>query len=382
MKLPEPLEKLQSIKNAKWIGLGATIVLSLALMISTLYMDPDAGYYVMMVGLVAVIFAVPYLFGWRDGKQLAILGIGLFILLGAVWGPMTVHRTFSMDEPEPVSSAARINWFTKEYTVLNQSTYQAGGAVLAQDVGVLSRGGYVYAMDNGDVTPYKGDIGQGYNFTITLYSNDTFPDGPDLTVAYALGVQGSIDIVDMLEVDPADTNFADGKEYYYLADIQDQGIYSHVFCLRFDAVQPVSLNTTVALGPLVGEESSSYGFYALIGIPSMFCNIGMLFVILVLLYWWIGTAKEKRRSWDMDLLEKEKELDKEPEEKDDTKPFTCDQCGAGVGVDDNFCPKCGERFDEVEEDEPEVAEEERPVPDSADSAKEDSSPNADNKPEA
>ncbi len=348
MKLPESLEKIKDIKNAIWIGLIVALILDIALMTGTLFMDPNTGYYILMVGLVAITFFTLYLFGWRTGKKMAIAGIGLFLIIGAVWGPMTVHRTYSMDEPEPVSSAAHIDWFTKEYTVLNISSYEAGGTVYAEDVGIYQRNGYVYALDNGLLTPYKGDIGSGYNFTITLYSNDTFIDEPDLTVAYALGVQGTIDTANLIEVDSTDTNYVDGKEFYHLAIIDDEGIYSHVYSLNFQGANTHSLNTTVALGPLVGDESASYGFYALIGIPSMFCNIGMLFVILVLLYWWIGTAKEKRAAWDIDLREKEAVLDDgdDAEEDDDSKPFTCDECGASVGVEDNFCPKCGERFDE------------------------------------
>ena len=356
MNLPEPLEKLKDMKNAIWIGLIVTLILDVVLMIGTLYMDPEVGYYLLMVGLVAVTFATLYLFGWRQGKTLAIAGIGLFIVIGAIWGPMTVHRTYSMDEPEAVSSAAHIDWFTKKFTVLNLSSYEADGTVYAQDIGVYEKGGYVYALDNGLLTPYKSDIGDGYNFTITIYSNDTFPDEPEMRVAYALGVQGTIAIPRMQEVDSTDIDYSDGKEFYHEAIIDGEGIYSHVFSLNFEGSNPHSLNTTVALGPLVGPESASYGFYALIGIPSMFCNIGMLFVILVLLYWWIGTAKEKRAAWDIDLREKEAVLDDDKSEEDDDddedlKPFSCDECGTSVGVDDNFCPKCGERFDEVDDDE-------------------------------
>jgi len=337
MDLPEPIEKIKDMKNAKWIGLIVTLIVNVALMVGSLYMDPDTGYYVMMVGLVALTFMMLYIFGWRDGKQLAAAGIGMFILIGAIWGPMTVHRTYSLEEPEMVSSAAHINWFTKEYTELDHGIYVTGGVE--------------YALDEGTLTPYKGDVGQQYNFTIILYSNGTFDEPPQVMVAYALGVQGTIAKPMMVEAEPNDTNYVDGKEFYYTATIQDAGIYSHVFSVNFEGSQPHSLNTTVALGPLVGDESASYGFYAMVGIPSMFCNIGMLFVIIVLLYWWIGTAKEKRQSWDLDIQKKEEELKKELDDEDleSLKPFTCDQCGAGVGAEDNFCPKCGERFDEVEE---------------------------------
>ena len=366
MKLPEPLEKLQKIKHAKWIGLGATILSNLVLMtIALFFMDPFAGYYVLMVGLVSISFSMLYIFGWRNGKQLAIAGIGIFILMGAIWGPMKVHYDYSLPEPEPTGSFSHIDWFTKNITQLDTGNYEAAdGTVYVEDVGIYETGGVVYALANGTLTPYQGGISDTYEFNITLYSNGTFVTQPEVMLAYASASYGDISTPYMEEVDASDTNYVDGKDFHYIATIDKAGVYSHTFSVNFQGTHRNSLNTTVELGPLVGDETNSYGVYALIGIPSMFCNIGMLFIILVLLYWWIGTAKEKRKSWDMALLDKESELEKDMaaddgESIDDNdKPFTCDQCGANVGVDDNFCPKCGERFDEVEDDSGETPSEE------------------------
>ena len=360
MKLPEPLEKIKDIKHAKWIGLLATILLDiLVLSITMFFMDPFTGYYILMIGLVATSFATLYIFGWREGKQLAIIGIGIFIIIGAIWGPMKVHYDYGLPEPEPTSSYTHINWFTKVITELDIGDYEAGGTVYVEDVGIYDTGDAIYALDNGMLTPYQDAVGQSYEFRITLYSNGTFTAQPEVMVAYASASYGDIDTPRMVEVDSNDTNYLDGKDFHYIATFDEPGIYSHTFSVNFQGEQRSSLNTTVELGPLVGDESESYGIYALIGIPSMFCNSGMLFIILVLLYWWIGTAKEKRKAWDLDLIEKEDEREKDmasDDDDDDSKPFTCDQCGAGVGVDDNFCPKCGDRFDEVEGDDSEETE--------------------------
>lgn len=365
MKLPEQLEKIKDMKHAKWIGLGVTILFNIILMTIALFlMDPFAGYYVLMVGLVAISFATLYIFGWRDGKQLAIAGIGIFILMGAIWGPMKVHYDYGLPEPGPTGTFSHIDWFTKNITPLDTGSYEANGIVYVEDAGIYNLGNMVYVLDNGTLDPYQGAVGDAYEFRITLYSNDTFTTPPEMMLAYASASYGDISTPFMEEVDPTDTNYVDGKEFHYIATIDKAGIYSHTFSVNFQGDHRNSVNTTVELGPLVGDETNSYGVYALIGIPSMFCNIGMLFIILVLLYWWIGTAKEKRKSWDMALLEKENELEEETAiddtksdtlDTDDDKPFTCDQCGASVSADDNFCPKCGERFDGVEGDSDETA---------------------------
>ena len=354
MKLPEPLEKIKDMKHAKWIGLPVTILLDILVLSITMFlMDPFTGYYILMVGLVATSFATLYIFGWREGKQLVIVGISIFIIIGAIWGPMKVHYDYGLPEPEPTQSYTHINWFTKTITPLDIGNYSAGGTVYAENVGIFETGGVIYVLDNGILTPYQGAVEDEYEFRITLYSNGTFTTPPEVMVAYASASYGEISTPFMVEVDSNDTNYVDGKDFHYIATFEKPGIYSHTFSVNFQGEHRNSLNTTVELGPMVGEESESYGKYALIGIPSMFCNIGMLFIILVLLYWWIGTAKEKRRSWDLDLIEKEEEREKEMTDDgddDDDKPFTCDQCGVSVGVDDNFCPKCGDRFDELEDE--------------------------------
>ncbi len=358
MKLPEPLEKIKDIKHAKLIGLATTLTLDIVLMAFALFfMDPYTGYYILMIGLVAISFATLYIFGWRKGKQLVIVGIGIFILIGAIWGPMKVHYDYGLPEPESTQSYSHINWFTRSITELDIGNYSVDGTVYAENVGIYETGGVVYALDNGTLTPYQGAVGETYEFRITLYSNGTFTTQPEVMVAYASSAFGEISTEFMEPVDANDTIYEDGKEFYYNATFDKPGIYSHTFSVNFQGEHRNSLNTTVEFGPLVGDESESYGRYALIGIPSMFCNIGMLFIILVLLYWWIGTAKEKRKAWDLDLIEKEEEGEKELADDggdDDDKPFTCDQCGASVGTDDNFCPKCGDRFDELEDDELEV----------------------------
>ena len=112
MKLPEPVEKIKDMKHAKWIGLALALTLNLVLMAFALfYMDPYTGYYILMIGLVAISFATLYIFGWREGKQMVIIGIIMFIVIGAIWGPMKVHYDYSLPEPDSASSYTHINWF-------------------------------------------------------------------------------------------------------------------------------------------------------------------------------------------------------------------------------------------------------------------------------
>jgi hypothetical protein len=300
----------------------------------------ETGYYFMMIGLVAVTFGVPFLFGHRDGKFLAIIGIGMFLLIGAINGPLVVHDAYSTPQDEPLQSNGHLNWFTKEYTELENGTYTTSGTW--------------YNLTDGIVDVYRGEPGQNYRFTVRLYSDSISTTPPNVRMGYAKGIWGIEGTPDMIESDSADLNYLDGKDYYYDLNINGAGIYSYWFAIVFDDAQMNSVNTTVGLGPLVGSELDNWGTYVPIGAASMFCNIGLLFLIIVLLYWWLETAKEKRKTWDIALRDKEDEVQgNDATVKDDAldekKPFTCDQCGASVGAEDNFCPKCGERFDGEED---------------------------------
>lgn len=340
MKLPEPLDKLSKIKHAKIIGIVLTFVIDIILLIIAMSMGVETGYYFMMIGLVATTFAVPYLFGHRNGKFLAIIGVGMFLLIGAINGPLVVHDAYSTAQDEPVESNVHLIWYTKEYTDLENGTYRTSNAW--------------YNLTDGTLDVYRGEPGQIYRFMVTLYSNSTSATPPTVQMGYAKGIWGIEGTPVMTESNPSDLNYADGKEYYYDITINGAGIYSYWFAIVFTEGQTNSVNTTVGLGPLVGSELDNWGTYVPIGAASMFCNIGLLFLIIVLLYWWLETAKEKRKTWDIALRDKEDEVQKDDKTvKDDAleekKPFTCDQCGAGVSADDNFCPKCGDRFDGVED---------------------------------
>ena len=333
MKLPPQLEKLSQVKHAKVIGILMTILVDMLLLAVAIMIGGYPGYYVMMIGLVVFTFATLYLFGWRKGKDLAVIGMGMFLLVGSIYGPIMVYTSYSQAEPEPVTSYYTMNWFTKQVNT-----------DIVDDNGTFIFDGHAYKLDNGTLDKYRGEPGDNYRFSVVFYSNDTVT--PTVSMGYARDIWGFDGTLTLTASDTSDMDLSDGKEFHYILNLDKPGIYYYWFAVVFDSgADTISLNTTHAQGPLVGSQVDNWGTYIPIGAVTMFCNIGLLFLIIVLLYWWIGTAKEKRKVWDQALREKEDGPDSGP------KPFTCDQCGAPVGVEDNFCPKCGERFDEVEGDE-------------------------------
>jgi hypothetical protein len=359
MKLPPAFYKLSTIKHAKIIGVILTILTNIGILVLNAFFTSPYSMYIILICTVIVTFLFLYLFGIREGKWLAVIGIIIFLIIGAINGPLILHQYYSLAQPEPVESTVIIDWGTNQVTQLESGNYTMDGSW--------------YYLANGTVTPYKDEVGS-YRFSVTLYSNDTFTTQPDLRFTVQKYLYGDLGSQPMDEVEFTDTNYADGKEFAYDLIIQEEWIYLHWYGLVFDAGgSPSSLNTSLALGPLVGEESNLYPTFAGLGTVSMFCNVGMMFLIIVLLYWWLGTAKEKRKQWQESMREDDKKTDSDEdddeaesadiadsdESEETTKStvdsseeeFTCTSCGAPVSAMHNFCPNCGERFDGIEEEE-------------------------------
>ncbi len=357
MKLPPALDNLSKIKHAKIIGVLLALLVDLGLIIFVLFVPSRAGYYIMMIGTVAFTFLIPYIFGLRDGKKLAMVGIAIFFIIGAINGPLVANKMYS--------DAA-------DHSFAMESAHDpATGDYLA----------------NGTITPLKGAVGQTYQFSVWYYSNQPTPAGK-IFLVYQQHLFYELYYMNMNESTPADTNYSDGKEFVYTSDPTEfnEGIYLHQFELNFTSRSiyfPTLTSEQPFYGPLNGNSGSIALFYAGVGALSMFCNVGLMFIIVVLLYWWLGTSKESRGRW-MDeakerrepAVEKESEKDPVPSEKDpvpsekeaapaeveedeDNKEadkeegddFNCTSCGASVNYTANFCPNCGEMFDGIEDDE-------------------------------
>jgi Na+-transporting methylmalonyl-CoA/oxaloacetate decarboxylase gamma subunit len=335
MKLPPALDNLSKMRYSTVIGIMLTMVLDICLVVVSVFMGTQSGYILLMVGTVAITFLVPWLFGIRNAKWLVVVGVVLFFVLGSVNGPLVVNRLYAQAETEYITPIAT-----------NSTLDTATGDYLA----------------TGKVTPLQGEDGTSFNFTVLYYSDEALPAG-QVNLIFQKHLFYEQFVRQMTPSDPADTNYNDGKEYRYLSTLEDfdHGVFIHQFELNFTgrSVYLPALGQAF-LGPMQGTESSQYGFYALIGSVSMFCNIGLLFLIIVLLYWWLMSARERRSRWDTELradAEAKKGASSEPYVKTEIvkadgkeELFTCTSCGAKVLASHNFCPKCGERFEGVEDE--------------------------------
>jgi len=336
MKLPPALDNLSKMRYATVIGITLTMVLDICFVTISVFMGTQSGYILLMVGTVTLTFLVPWLFGIRNAKWLVVVGVVLFFVLGSVNGPLVVNRLYAQAESDYNNAIST-----------NSTVDAATGDYLA----------------NGRVTPLQGDDSTSFNFTVWYYSDEALPAG-QVNLIFQKHLFYEQFIRQMTPSDSTDTNYMDGKEYSYLSTAEDfdHGIFIHQFELNFTgrSVYLAASDGQAFLGPMQGTETSQYGFYALVGSVSMFCNVGLLFLIVVLLYWWLMSARERRSRWDKELkgeMDARKGASAGPDAKPETvktdgkeELFTCTSCGAKVLASHNFCPKCGEKFEGVEDE--------------------------------
>ncbi|MCK5038422.1 MAG: zinc ribbon domain-containing protein [Thermoplasmata archaeon] len=342
MELPPALERLSKIKNGMLIAVILALMINLALMSAVFFTDIGAssiGPFAILITSVAITFLLFYIFGMRDFKYMLLFGISIFLISGSLVYIMVLSDTYDQPIPETGRSSIVRNWGLATAVELEDGRYTPTDSSY-----------WYYLEHDGEVSPYKDLAGSTYMFNVTIYSNapanSSILQDPDVRVSYARELWWDSHDVDMVEVNSSDTNYLDGKEFEATAVIDTEAIYHHWYALVFDDTNTISsLNTTFIRGPLVGEQSSLYGTYAWVGALNTFCNTGMLFFIIVLLYWWMGKAKEQRKQWDFSDDDRDTRAFKKPE-----AVFSCTKCGADVTDDDDKCPKCGASFEDEDDD--------------------------------
>jgi len=348
MKLPPALDDLSKIKHAKVIGVILALLINLSFVVLTLFIASQTGYIVLMIGTVGTTFAVPYIFGLRDGKILVVVGIILFLITGAINGPLVANKMYSDARAEyenPVATMSDPDPATGDY------------------------------LANGTITPLEGAIGQTYQFSVWYHSNQT-PPTARVQVIYQQHLFYELFAKNMSAADPDDLDYTDGKEFVYTSSATEfsKGIYVHYYELNYTTRTTYLPDDRLLYGPINGDSGAIYGFYAGIGAVSMFCNVGLMFIIVVMLYWWLSSAKKRREGWMDAAKEGREEADEKAAEKaaekakpvetesskdeketeaaedEEDEEFTCTSCGGNVNHSANFCPNCGEMIDGVEDE--------------------------------
>lgn len=287
--------KWETIKKTKWFK---PIYITITILLCTLFLFLGTCFIILMIPF--TMFIVPYWFGERNPKALALAGVIVIVALGLISGIFWAHYTFNQ---EPM---------------------------------VLGSGGAQPLLSEGKVLPFRGGPGVSFNYTV-MYTNlsNSLPIQVTVNVSTITLEKRDSDSFLMHQVYPSDNNTSDGKEYYYAITSADLSEGIHIFHFAVEASQGVWTETSTGAGPISSPFTVFLGFFLVYSFLNMIF-MGALFYLFLMLFWWTRRAKVKRREWEVALKEKQEE-------------YTCTNCGADVAFDAVKCPKCGAEFEKEEE---------------------------------
>lgn len=302
--LLDPKELFERIKESKWawlIYIPMTVPLVFAFMLSGTCLGP-------LVSAI-IIFGIPYMFGVRGLGKFFKVGTVIVLITGIVFG--FAYTSFIYDQ----------SYVFEERTLGND------------------------ALTGGIVTPYRGEPGDAFNFTVEYKGSEPVEN-----------VSVFVNITNLGGGERRNLTMNRSGIIFYIEETFGSSLYFYRFEINLSS-EGKWLHTLDGIGPLTMEYSEMLGIQIVQGIIFLFLWAGLFFYMVLVLYWWGTGAKRQKLE-----LEKEKDEDKEEEkdeeaEKDEEEPeeerpkevieeFECTECGASVSADAEVCPSCGEGFED------------------------------------
>jgi uncharacterized membrane protein len=278
-----------------------------------------------------VTFGIPYLFGVRSAKTFLIAGTAILIVSAICLAAVYTHYAYTEfrevdvipkkdDGPKIISYGVIPEVGSKDdkfYFVVTCTGNASNPPVmflnLTDDINALREEDQKW-YDVTNNTNFKSDIWSKYHLWFVRLSGTYDADRNHWVYNYT-------------------TTLPEGNYYYYFSGY-----------IRIGENVTWS-NTYVKHGPINIERWNYFGFMTMIALIGVLIMVGLIYYIIVALFWWIKKAKEEREKL---LEEVEREELKGKLKKTE---YTCSSCGAVVKEEDKVCPKCGEKFEGEEEEE-------------------------------
>jgi ribosomal protein L40E len=284
------MTKLRGSKYGLVVGLSLTAIVSVLLWIFTWYICFSA------MAVAVIMFGIPYYFGIKDRKKLAVFGLALLIVLGLSWG-------FNM--------ANSIN--SVESDTVGLDGYLTGGTVNTTDM--LGDQPYTFQVVVLDSSPYKN---------VTLWLDNSWDS--DGATQYPMTYIG---------------NSSEGMIFETQQSLDGEGIYAY----EYEIWDGEDMQTTgEGYGPINAPSSEILSQAIYSGIYYSFFEIGLLFYMLLFLTWWMERSKKRMQTTMEEAKKRKAEADRKEGVTDEK--FVCSECGSEVPANADKCPQCGERFDD------------------------------------
>lgn len=225
---------------------------------------------------------IPYIFGEKRIKVMALVGLVTVTLAGAAAGAITLSYI-----------------------------YQGKIAPYEDTSGPLR---------NVTLTPYMNVEGGAYTFTAEYVGTEP-PESLNLTLFdFSRAPWERTDPI-VLVVNRSNTT----SSLYSITYYPPPGLYRHSFAAD-------GILYTEGWGPINSPYVDNMPLFMVLGMIQFLVSIWFLFALGLLLYWWLRKGQMMRREW--------------ADARKAAGTLKCSECGAMVGADASFCPRCGEKFGE------------------------------------
>jgi hypothetical protein len=320
----------RAFNKTRWFRV--TYIILLGLVVALMYFLASSALTCLVVILMPlIVFLFPYFFGERKVRRFAVNALPVFLIAILVATAISTQILLSENQAIPRQSFP----------------------------GVASS--ETMALSNGTVAPYHADPSANFTFRVKLTTTvNATPD--NYTVWLNLTIISGISFVNQPPVQMipcpgnATKNPRTGTCYETQLKLTD-AIYVYGFSVSDNRTNPTNWTVSnVDFGPLTAPWGAFYGLILYFTGTSML--LPLVFYYLILFLWWYTARSRELRTRQ---LGKTLEIPKEkPESKDEPpgkpKPepaekaakaaaYTCTNCGADVGEDEEKCPKCGAVFE-------------------------------------
>jgi len=278
-------------KYAPLVGLALALVVGSVLT----YFLGAVCFGALLIALVG--YYVPYYFGFKDKKKLAVWGLAFILVLSI---PFTLG-----------SAVGNVNAF--------------------EDFPLESANG---VLVGGHVDPFRGEAGTAHTFNVTLTTEAT---GAEVRViVFDQANFEELGNLSMAEAGPA----VGGTNYSLTTDIAGGSLYSYRFVTNATGSW---ISTMEGYGPVHWTDTQIFTYFLPFMALALMLQAGLLFYLLLLFSWF--TDRSKARMAEAMKQREQAQKPAAPVEGKEEK-FVCSECGADVPANAGRCPQCGESFDE------------------------------------
>jgi len=294
-------------KYAIPIGLVITVLVATLLIVFLWY----ECFSLILIAILA--YAIPYYFGMKNRKKLAVFGVGLFLFLGLIF---TVSSFYAFKNLE--------------------------GSTISSDNNILI---------NGTVSPYQAGPSTVYTFSVVLMGdNGSGLVWVNITNAWPGNVDDINNTMNPLRPTP-------GGYVFVLNRTLPEGIYQYHFVAKNDS--NYVRTSTWAIGPLSVSDEVLFQQLLYNRMLAVWLQVATLFYMVLALTWWMDSSKKRSEELRKRLGEDKKtkpvtkpqkgKESKTEDKKKTVEKLVCSECGAEVPTDARKCPQCGEPFEEENE---------------------------------